>query len=70
MQTADTVLGIKFNLLKSFEKGENAGNQRFHLFPQYFLSFVKQISIFESFIVLAANAFNLEESLILSLVKS
>ena len=29
-------------------KGENAGNQHFHLFPQYFLFFTKQSSIFES----------------------
>ena len=28
-------------------KGENAGNQPFLLFPQCFLSFLKQISIFE-----------------------
>ena len=29
-------------------KGENAGNQYFFLFPQYFLPFLKQSSIFES----------------------
>ena len=29
-------------------KGENAGNQHFHLFPQCFLLFPKQISIFDS----------------------
>ena len=30
------------------EKGENAGNQHFLLFPQCFLSFQKQISVFQS----------------------
>ena len=30
------------------EKGENAGNQQFLLFPQCFLPFSKQISVFES----------------------
>ena len=29
-------------------KGENAGNQHFLLFPQCFLNFSKQISIFQS----------------------
>ena len=30
------------------QKGENAGNQHFLLFPQCFLPFLKQISIFLS----------------------
>ena len=30
------------------EKGENAGNQHFLLFPQCFLSFLKQVLIFHS----------------------
>ena len=39
-------------------KGENAGNQHFLLFPQCFLPFQKQISIFQS----SANAFNLDHT--------
>ena len=42
------------------EKGENAGNQHFLLFPQCFLPVPKQISIFQSFILSSANAFNLD----------
>ena len=52
---------------KSFEntvgKGENAGNQHFFLSPHCFLPFPKQISIFSvTFILLSANAFNLDQS--------
>ena len=49
------------------EKGENAGNQHFLLFPQCFLPFPKQISIFSViFILSTANAFNCDQSIILS----
>ena len=44
-------------------KGENAGNQHFLLFPQCFLPFLNQGIIFHS------NAFNLEQSMILSFGK-
>ena len=48
-------------------KGENAGNQHFLLFPQCFLPFPKEISIFYiTFIMSSANAFNLDKSKILS----
>ena len=50
-------------------KGENAGDQHFLLFPQRFLSFPKQISIFESFILSSANPFNLDQSKVLSFGK-
>ena len=40
--------------------GENAGNQHFLLFPECFLPFLKQISIFQLHLFfLSANAFNL-----------
>ena len=32
-------------------KGENAGNQHFLIFPQFFLPFPKQISSFESYLI-------------------
>ena len=48
------------------EKGENAGNQHFVLFPQYSLSFQKQIT---NFMLSSANAFNLDKSEILSFGK-
>ena len=56
---------------KAFEnivgKGENAGNQHFLLFPQYFLPFLKQVLIFHFKIILSsANAFNSDQSKILS----
>ena len=55
---------------KAFEnivgKGENAGDQHFLLFPQCFLLFLKQISIFEfTFILSSAIAFSLDQSIIL-----
>ena len=54
----------------SVGKGENAGNQHFLLFPGYFLSFPKQISIFLSHLFLSsANAFNLDQSTTLSFAK-
>ena len=46
-------------------KGENADDQHFLLFPQYFLSFPK-LSIFQlRFILMSANVFNLDQSKIL-----
>ena len=45
---------------------ENAGNQHFLLFPQCFLPFPNQISNFHPPILLSANAFNLDQSKILS----
>ena len=61
---------INFYLYKKrFEsivgKGENAGNQHFVRFPQCFLPILKQISISVTFILLSANAFNLDQSKIL-----
>ena len=55
---------------KAFEnivgKGENAGNQHFLLFQQCFLLFPIKNSIFlDTFILLSANAFNLDWSKIL-----
>ena len=50
------------------EKGENAGNQHFLLFPQCFLPFPKQISIFQSHLS-PANTFSLNQSEILSFGK-
>ena len=44
-------------------KRENAGNQHFLLFPQYFKPFSNQISIFlVTFVLTFAIAFNLEQS--------
>ena len=44
-------------------KGENAGNQPFLLFPQYFLPVPKQISVLSvTFIVSSANLFILDQS--------
>ena len=52
------------------EKGENAGNQHFLLFPQCFLPFTKQISNFQSTFTLSyAHALNLDKSVILSFGK-
>ena len=43
-------------------KGENGINQHFHLLPQYFLPFLKQVSIFSiTFILLSANASDLDQ---------
>ena len=50
-------------------KGENAGNQHFLLFPQFFLTYHRQIIIDTTFILSYANALNLVESQILSLGK-
>ena len=52
--------------MKPFEnivgKGENAGNQHFLLFPQYFVPFPKQISFFSVFFIsLSANALNFDQ---------
>ena len=70
--------------MKPFEniarKGENAGNQHFLLFPQCFQPCQKQkssfstlsktkIIIFSIFIMSSANAFNLHQSRILSLIE-
>ena len=57
---------------KTFEnivgKRENAGNQHFLFFPQCFLPFHKQTSIFETtFILSSANAFKFNQFKILSL---
>ena len=52
------------------EKGDNAGNQHCLLFPKCFLPFPKQVLIFYfKFILLSANAFNLDQSRILSFGK-
>ena len=55
-----------FDVKKPFQnivgKGENAGNQHFLLFPQFFLLLSKtEIIIYVTFILLSANAFNLEK---------
>ena len=51
-------------------KEGNAGNQHFHLFPQCFLPFPKQVSIFSvTFILLSASSFNLDQSQNLSFGK-
>ena len=49
-------------------KGENASHQHFLLFPQCFLPFSKEISIFQSHLS-SANASNLDQSEILSFGK-
>ena len=58
--------------MKPFEnivgKGENAGNHHFLLFP-CFLHFPKQISIFQSFFLLSANGFKLDQFKTLSFGK-
>ena len=51
-------------------KEENAGNQHFLLFPQFFLSLSKaKIFTIVNFILLSGNAFNLDQSRILSFGK-
>ena len=52
----------KNNLLKTFVgKEENAGNQHFLLFPQCFLPFPNQISVFETHLYMSsASDFNLD----------
>ena len=51
-------------------RGENAGNRHFLLFPQCFLLFQNtEIIICVTFILLYANAFNLDQSKILSFGK-
>ena len=57
--------------LKPFEnivgKGENAGNQHFLIFPQYFLPVLQRISVRKLHLFLSsADAFNLGLSKILS----
>ena len=47
-------------------KGENAGNQHFLLFPQYFLLYQREKS---SFMLSSANALNSDQSYNLSLCK-
>ena len=50
--------------------GENAGNQHYHLFPPCFLPIPKQILISQFHLILSlANAFNLDQSKILSFGK-
>ena len=50
-------------LKNTVEKGENAGNQHFLLFPQCFLLLSKRgMLILATFILLSANAFNLVTS--------
>ena len=51
---------------------ENAGNQYFLISPQCFLPFPKQklIFFFSQIYLLSANAFNLDQSEILSFVKA
>ena len=50
-------------LLKTLlEKGENAGNQHFLLFPQSFLPFPKQVLIsYSNLFLSSANAFNMDQ---------
>ena len=46
--------------------GENAGNQHFLLFPQYFITLPNtKFNFFLAFILSSANAFNLDQSKIL-----
>ena len=48
-------------------KGENAGYQKYLLFPSFFTTFSKKYTIFgATFELLSANAFNLDRSGILS----
>ena len=48
-------------------KVENAGSHHFHLIPQCFLSFPLQLQLLQQIIfLLSANAFNLEQTKILS----
>ena len=50
-------------------KEENAGNQHFLHFPQYFQSSLKQIFSSVTFTLSSANAFELDQSKICHLVK-
>ena len=51
-------------------KGENAGNQNFLLFPQYFQPYQRQkFIIVSSFILSSASALSLDQSKILSFGK-
>ena len=51
-------------------KGEIAGNRQFLLFSQCFLPFPEQVQVFHSHLFLSsANAFNLNQSKILSFGK-
>ena len=74
MQTQSKLLTtlLKKNPFENIvRKGENTGNQHFLLFPQCFLPFPKENCKFSvTFIFLSsANAFNLDESKILSFGK-
>ena len=61
-----TTLGEK-PFEKIVGKGENAGNQHFLLFPQCFQPFqTPKIIILSTLILSSANAFNLDQSKILS----
>ena len=65
-----TTLGQKAFKKNIFGKGENADDQHFLLFPSHFLPFPKRISTFQSHsFVSSANAFNLDQSKILSFGK-
>ena len=51
-------------------KGENAGNQHFLLFLQYFLPYKREKSSFQLYLFfLSANAFSLDQSKILLFCK-
>ena len=66
LQTTNLILTINMNyafhkIENIVGKGEDAGYQHFLLFPQCFLPFPKQISVFQSHLFLSsANAFNLD----------
>ena len=49
-------------------KGENAGYQHFLLFPQYFLSFPEQISVFQSHLLCRLLMLSIRISLIIMFV--
>ena len=50
------------NLMKTLEKGENAGNQHFLLFQQCFQTVPKKICFQVTFLLSLAIAFNLDQS--------
>ena len=55
---------------KTVEKGENAGNPAFSCFPTVFSTLTKtKIIVFSTSILSSANAFNLDQSKILSFAK-
>ena len=53
----------------SVGKGENAGNQHFLLFLQYYLPIPKRMPVVKLHFLLSANDFNLDQSKILSFGK-